>query len=278
MTDDPGIQARHAAGILLNAALDRRNGLDEALTKPPVSTLEPQDRAFARAVAMAALRRLGEIDAILDTRLKRSPPLAVRTLMRTALAQTLTLGTPAFAAVSSAVKLAERDPATRPYKALINAVLRGIDLDLARRQRRQAEEQVQQAALSRPAGAREGDHLTGPDFKVEVRDDGRPVAIGNANGPEGHGRRLAQPGRRHSGRGVAPFQRWHNRLGGLPVVIGGGHASQGGVDLGRQHQGEHRPSQIQRFGDRHRDQVQQLKAAVDCDQRHRERREELQYP
>ena len=74
MTDDPGIQARHAAGILLNAALDRRNGLDEALTKPPVSTLEPQDRAFARAVAMAALRRLGEIDAILDTRLKRSPP------------------------------------------------------------------------------------------------------------------------------------------------------------------------------------------------------------
>ena len=49
--------------------------------------------------------------------------------MRTALAQTLTLGTPAFAAVSSAVKLAERDPATRPYKALINAVLRGIDRD-----------------------------------------------------------------------------------------------------------------------------------------------------
>jgi 16S rRNA (cytosine967-C5)-methyltransferase len=49
--------------------------------------------------------------------------------MRTALAQTLTLKTPAFAAVSSAVKLAERDPATRPYKALINAVLRGIDRD-----------------------------------------------------------------------------------------------------------------------------------------------------
>jgi 16S rRNA (cytosine967-C5)-methyltransferase len=129
MTDDPGIQARHAAGLLLNAALERRNGLDEALSKPPVSALEPQDRAFARAVAMAALRRLGEIDAILDRRLKRSPPLAVRTLMRTALAQTLTLGTPAFAAVSSAVKLAERDPATRPYKALINAVLRGIDRD-----------------------------------------------------------------------------------------------------------------------------------------------------
>ncbi len=129
MTDDPGIQARHAAGLLLDAALERRNGLDETLGKPPVSTLAPQDRAFARAVAMAALRRLGEIDAVLDGRLKRSPPPAVRTLMRIALAQTLSLGTPAFAAVSSAVKLAERDPATRPYKALVNAVLRGVGRD-----------------------------------------------------------------------------------------------------------------------------------------------------
>ena len=87
------------------------------------------DRAFARAVAMAALRRLGEIDQILDRRLKKSPPDAVRTLMRIALAQILVLETPAFAAVSTAVKLAERDPKTRPYKNLVNAVLRGVGRD-----------------------------------------------------------------------------------------------------------------------------------------------------
>ncbi|WP_299112180.1 transcription antitermination factor NusB [uncultured Bradyrhizobium sp.] len=46
--------------------------------------------------------------------------------MRIALAQTLVLETPAFAAVSTAVKLAERDPKTRPYKNLVNAVLRGV--------------------------------------------------------------------------------------------------------------------------------------------------------
>ena len=94
-----------------------------------VAALPAPDRAFARAVAMAALRRLGEIDQILDRRLQKSPPEAVRTLLRVSLAQTLALGTPAFAAVSTAVKLAERGAKTRPYKALVNAVLRGVERD-----------------------------------------------------------------------------------------------------------------------------------------------------
>ncbi|ADK99814.1 RsmB/NOP family class I SAM-dependent RNA methyltransferase [Brevundimonas subvibrioides] len=124
---DIGVEARIAAGILLNAALERRNGLDEAMSLPAVAALPGPDRAFARAVAMAALRRLGEIDHILNQRLQKSPPEAVRTLLRISLAQTLVLGTPAFAAVSTAVKLAERDAKTRPYKALVNAVLRGVE-------------------------------------------------------------------------------------------------------------------------------------------------------
>ena len=127
--NEAGIEARIAAGVLLNAALERRGGMDEALNFRELKGLSPQDRAFARAVAMAALRRLGEIDAILDRRLKKGPPLAVRTILRVALAQTMVLGTPDFAAVSSAVKLAERDVKTRPYKGLVNAVLRGIGRD-----------------------------------------------------------------------------------------------------------------------------------------------------
>lgn len=124
---DIGVEARLAAGVLLNAALEGRGGLDAALSFREVADLPGPDRAFARAVAMAALRRLGEIDQILDRRLQKGPPLAVRTILRVALAQTLVLETPAFAAVSTAVKLAERDPKTRPYKNLVNAVLRGIE-------------------------------------------------------------------------------------------------------------------------------------------------------
>ena len=129
--DDPhaevGVEARLVAGVLLNAALEKRTGLDEALAQSPAKDLSPADRAFARAVAMAALRRLGEIDQILDRRLNKAPPAPVRTIMRVSLAQTLVLGTPAFAAVSTAVKLAERDAKTRPYKNLVNAVLRSVD-------------------------------------------------------------------------------------------------------------------------------------------------------
>ena len=124
---DIGVEARLAAGVLLNAALEGRGGLDAALSFHEVAGLPGPDRAFARAVAMAALRRLGEIDQILDRKLQKGPPLAVRTILRVALAQTLVLETPAFAAVSTAVKLAEREPKTRPYKNLVNAVLRGIE-------------------------------------------------------------------------------------------------------------------------------------------------------
>ena len=124
---DIGVEARLAAGVLLNAALEGRGGLDAAFALREVSDLPGPDRAFARAVAMAALRRLGEIDQILDRKLQKAPPLAVRTILRVALAQTLVLETPAFAAVSTAVKLAERETKTRPYKNLVNAVLRGIE-------------------------------------------------------------------------------------------------------------------------------------------------------
>ena len=127
--NDPGVEARIAAGVLLNAALEKRGGLDEALRFREVAALSPADRAFARALAMAALRRLGELDQILDRRLKTAPPAPVRTLLRIGLAQMLYLDTPDFAAVSTAVKLAERDAKTRPYKALVNAVLRGVGRD-----------------------------------------------------------------------------------------------------------------------------------------------------
>jgi len=124
---DIGVEARLAAGVLLNAALEGRGGLDTALSFREVADLPGPDRAFARAVAMAALRRLGEIDQILDRKLQKAPPLAVRTILRVALAQTVVLETPAFAAVPTAVKLAERETKTRPYKNLVNAVLRGIE-------------------------------------------------------------------------------------------------------------------------------------------------------
>ena len=123
---DPGLNARAAALQILSSALDRRGGLDEALNDPTFLRLPVSERAFARALAMAALRNLGRIDRALETKLRKSTPDTARQLMRLGAAQLFVMDTPDFAAVSTTVKLAERFADTRPLKGLINAVLRGL--------------------------------------------------------------------------------------------------------------------------------------------------------
>lgn len=91
--------------------------------------LAPRDTAFARAIVMTVLRRLGEIDAVIATFLR--DPLPVRSgpaeiILRMACAELVHLGVPPHAAVSSAVDLATRDGRARHFKGLINAVARRI--------------------------------------------------------------------------------------------------------------------------------------------------------
>jgi 16S rRNA (cytosine967-C5)-methyltransferase len=117
----PALLARQGALTLLQAALARRGGLDEALSAPRYLALSPQDRGFARAVVMATLRRLGPIDRMLDGKLKREPPTPTRDLLRLGLAQAFWLDTPAFAAVDTTVGLTPK-----PLRGLVNAVLRGV--------------------------------------------------------------------------------------------------------------------------------------------------------
>jgi 16S rRNA (cytosine967-C5)-methyltransferase len=88
--------------------------------------MEPRDRAFARMLALTALRRLAAIDRALDARLQKPPPEPVRTLLRLGVAQAFYMEVPAFAAVDTTVALAQSRPETRPFKGLINAVLRKV--------------------------------------------------------------------------------------------------------------------------------------------------------
>jgi 16S rRNA (cytosine967-C5)-methyltransferase len=111
---------RFAALRLVQAALARRGGLDDALSTPAFLAMTSLDRAFARAVAMAALRHLGPIDRVLDARLRKEPPEPVRDLLRIGLAQAFWLDTPDFAAVDTTVALAPQ-----PLRGLVNAVMRG---------------------------------------------------------------------------------------------------------------------------------------------------------
>jgi 16S rRNA (cytosine967-C5)-methyltransferase len=121
-----GLAAREAAVQLLEATLARRGGLDEAQGTSGFARLAPRDRAFARALVMATLRHLGPIDRALEAKLQRPPPERVKNLLRLGAAQAFWLDTPAFAAVDTAVTLAQADKASRPFKNLVNAVLRGL--------------------------------------------------------------------------------------------------------------------------------------------------------
>jgi 16S rRNA (cytosine967-C5)-methyltransferase len=127
--EDAGLPAREAAAQFLEAALARRAGLDEALAGSAARGLSPRDRAFARALTMAALRHLGPIDRALEPRLQRPPPERIKTLLRLGAAQLFWLEVPDHAAVSTMVALTDRTKATRSFKGLVNAVLRGLQRD-----------------------------------------------------------------------------------------------------------------------------------------------------
>jgi 16S rRNA (cytosine967-C5)-methyltransferase len=124
--DAVGLASRNAALALLKAGLERRGGFDEALSEPPFADLPVRERAFARALAATALRRLGAIDRILDAKLERAPPPSVRNLLRLGAVQLLFMDTSPHAAVSITVDQAETRPDTKRFKGLINAVLRKI--------------------------------------------------------------------------------------------------------------------------------------------------------
>lgn len=127
---DPGpLAARREAARLLEAALARRNGLEEAASAPGFTALSAQDRGFARALVLTTLRWLGPIDRALDAKLKSPPPEAVRNLLRLGAAQLWRMEVPAFAAVDTAVALAASGRGTERFKGLVNAVLRGLGRD-----------------------------------------------------------------------------------------------------------------------------------------------------
>ncbi|ESQ85661.1 hypothetical protein AEAC466_00370 [Asticcacaulis sp. AC466] len=126
---DIGMNARIAAMTLIDAALTKRSGFDEAVTRAEFLSLSESERSFARAMALLVLRRLGQLDHLIEKRTQKTPSAAVCDLLRIGLVQIGFMNVPDFAAVSTTVKLAERASNTRPFKGLINAILRGVIRD-----------------------------------------------------------------------------------------------------------------------------------------------------
>ncbi|MDD3181616.1 MAG: transcription antitermination factor NusB [Alphaproteobacteria bacterium] len=121
--------SRAVAYDILQAVVRKGQALDEIMAKhPELATLEKRDRAFVHALVACTLRRLGQVDAAIKGCLEKPQEVKapVMDILRLGVAQLLFLGTPHHAAVDTSVELAAAGNPTRPYKGLINAVLRRL--------------------------------------------------------------------------------------------------------------------------------------------------------
>jgi len=114
-----GVPARAAGLRLLHGVLTLGRPLD-AMLGDTLGSLPPSDRGLAHAIVLGVLRRLPDLDAAIDATTPNPLPhdARARAVLRAALAQVWTLGTPAHAVVATSLALVEGGP-----KRLVHAVL-----------------------------------------------------------------------------------------------------------------------------------------------------------
>jgi len=121
-----GLGARKAALRTLDAVLRKGQTLDSAASA--ARDLPPADRALALAIAGETLRRLPDLDALIDgaTRQRLPDDSKARMALRLALAQKIGLGTPDHAAVATALPLVDGGPRRLVHGVLGTLLRRGV--------------------------------------------------------------------------------------------------------------------------------------------------------
>ncbi len=111
MSAPVGVAPRRAALSALDRVLNRGEPLDGALERSSRG-LAGADRGLAHALAAETLRRLPDLDALIDsaTRQPLPPDAKARAVLRLALTQALALGTPPHAAIATALPLVTGGP------------------------------------------------------------------------------------------------------------------------------------------------------------------------
>ncbi len=132
----PGLAARKLAVACLVAVLREKRALDDSFNRlalaEPNAGLAERDRAFARAIALTALRRSGQIREVLAHFIAR-PPAAPKgdldEILLAASAQLLFLRAAPHAVIDLTVDQIKQDRAAARFSKLANAVLRRLAED-----------------------------------------------------------------------------------------------------------------------------------------------------
>jgi 16S rRNA (cytosine967-C5)-methyltransferase len=111
---------------LLDAVMRRGQALDAAAMV--IRNLSPPDHALAVAIAGEALRRIPDLDALVDSATRNPLPSdsKARMVLRLALAQKIGLGTPDHAVVATALPLVDGGPRRLVHGVLGTLLRRGV--------------------------------------------------------------------------------------------------------------------------------------------------------
>lgn len=126
MPSPEGFDARKAALRILDAVLRRGQTMDNAAQA--ARGLAPADAALASAIAGETLRRLPDLDALIDgvTRQRLPDDAKARMVLRLALAQKIGLGTPDHALVATALPLVDGGPRRLVHGVLGTLLRKGV--------------------------------------------------------------------------------------------------------------------------------------------------------
>ncbi|WP_395621925.1 RsmB/NOP family class I SAM-dependent RNA methyltransferase [Sphingomonas daechungensis] len=121
-----GLPARRAALQMLDSVLRKGRTLDSAAQV--VKGLKPPDQALAVAISGEVLRRLPDLDAVIDSATRQRLPddSKARMVLRLALAQKVGLGTPEHALVATALPLVDDGPRRLVHGVLGTLLRRGL--------------------------------------------------------------------------------------------------------------------------------------------------------
>jgi 16S rRNA (cytosine967-C5)-methyltransferase len=126
-----GLGARRAALRILDAVLRRGQTLEAAATRE--HGLSAADHGLAVAIAGEALRRLPDLDGLIDSATRQRLPddSKARMVLRLALAQKIGLGTPDHALVATALPLVDGGPRRLVHGVLGTLLRRGVSVSEA---------------------------------------------------------------------------------------------------------------------------------------------------
>jgi 16S rRNA (cytosine967-C5)-methyltransferase len=177
-----GLAARRAALQMLDAVLRRGRTLDSAARAE--RSLAPNDHGLAIAIAGEVLRRMPDLDALIDSSTRNRLPddSKARLVLRIALAQKLGLGTPDHAVVATALPLVDGGPRRLVHGVLGNLLRRGIHADSAPRLPADVEQRWTEAWGAGVVDAARRQIASRPPLDLSFKSDERAQAFAAEHG------------------------------------------------------------------------------------------------